>query len=463
MMKLLRYYEAGLLSFCLIAVPALAAENKKLSLTIYNNDLALVQDARSVDFAEGISRIELKDVSAQIRPETVAFAASGVSIVEQNFDFDLLSPEKLMEKSVGQQIQIIRINPGSGAQVTESATVLSVNNGVVLKVGDHIEVLRADMVPTRVIFSKIPENLRARPTLSITVDSKNAGQRNAVLSYLTGGLSWHADYVALFDEKKGKLDLQGWITLSNNSGTTFVDVDTQLVAGNINTTRSELYGGRDYNQSSRGATSGGSNASNVSPFADYYLYTLPNKTTIANQQTKQIGFLEANGVSAEKSYRYRSNSFSSSDAPDNAEVVVQFRNSAEEGLNTPLPAGVVRVYMRDELGIPKFIGENRIEHTPKGSSLGVQIGEAFDVTVQPTVVKNEQISGKRRHFEMEYLVRNARDRDVSVEIVQSTMLRNGKIINENFKSTPLDAYRWHWTVPVKAHGETKLTFALEAK
>lgn len=445
----------------LLSSHCISADNQKLSLTVYNNDLALIQDTRTVDIASGISRVELKDISAKIFPETVAFSSSGVSIIEQNFDFDLLTPEKLMQKAVGQQVQIIRVNPGNGAQVTEAATVLSVNDGVVLHIGDHIEVLNSEAIPTRVIFSKIPDNLRATPTLSVTVDSSSAGPRNVALSYLSAGLSWQADYVALLDEKNNKLDLQGWITLSNRSGTTFENAETRLVAGKINSTRSELY--TSYNQSWRGGTSSGANQKNVSPFADYYLYTLPSKTTIANEQTKQIGFVEANGINAIKSYRYRTTNFSSLGEPENAEVVIQFKNSSEEGLSAPLPAGVVRVYVRDAQGNPKFIGENRVDHAPKGSTLGVQIGEAFDVTIQPTVVANEQIGSKRRRYSMEYLVRNARNNDVSVEIEQSAGWRDSKIISENLKSSQIDAYRWRWSVPVKSNDETKLSFVLETK
>ena len=227
-----------------LSEPAHAAEvaGQRLALTIYNQDLALVEDVRSLDFTAGRSRLEFKDVSASIRPETVALSAAGVEIVEQNFDFDLLTPEKMMEKAVGRQVRIVRTNPGNGNEVTETATVLSVNNGVVLKIGDRIEVLRADGAPTRVIFDKVPENLRARPTLSVNVQSNAAGRRDATLSYLTTGLSWKADYVALFDEQAKKLDMQGWVTLTNKSGTTFSDAVTQLVAGNINIVRARTTG-----------------------------------------------------------------------------------------------------------------------------------------------------------------------------------------------------------------------------
>lgn len=440
-----------------------AAESPKISLTIYNNDLALVQETRPIDLNAGRNKLELKDVSASIRPETVSFVAPGMSVVEQNFDFDLLTPEKLMEKAVGHQVQIVRINPGNGGQVTETATVLSVNDGVVLKIGDRIEVLRADNVPTRVIFDKVPENLRAHPTLSVTVDADKAGHRDATLSYLSKGLSWQADYVALFDEKAHKLDLQGWITLTNNSGTTFSNAKTQLVAGDVNTLDQSSVQSRQYvPRSSNGSFNGVGNSSAAGrPLADYYVYPLKETTTVADKQTKQVGFLDVTGVAASKVYQYYAPWFSSVDPPAHADVVVQFRNSLESNLGTELPAGVTRVYVKDVDGIPKFVGENRIEHTPQGSEVAVKTGEAFDITIQPTLISQERVNLFRSRYQMEYVIRNARSNAATVLIKQGGLWRDSKVIKETHKSAALDAYTLQWTIPVAGHGETKLEFTVE--
>jgi hypothetical protein len=196
------------------ALPAFA-QDKALAITIYADDLALVQDKRPVDVTGGRQRIEFAGVSAQIRPETVSLSANGLTIVEQNFDFDLLTPAKLMEKAVGSVVTIVRVNPATGQEVREQAEVLATNNGVVLKIGERIEVLRDDGLPVRVIFDKVPENLRSKPTLSVTVDGDRRGSRPATLSYLTSGLGWRADYVALFDDASSKIDVQGWVTLTN--------------------------------------------------------------------------------------------------------------------------------------------------------------------------------------------------------------------------------------------------------
>lgn len=445
---------------------AAAVEGQRLALTIYNQDLALVEDVRPLDFTAGRSRLEFKDVSAEIRPETVALSAAGVAIVEQNFDFDLLTPEKMMEKAVGHQVRIVRTNPGNGNEVTETATVLSVNNGVVLKIGDRIEVLRADGAPTRVIFDKVPENLRARPTLSVNVESSAAGRRDATLSYLTTGLSWKADYVALFDEQAKKLDMQGWVTLTNKSGTTFSDAVTQLVAGNINIVRSEQPEWQQQQlqqeqQRIRAARQTGNEAGVRRPLADYYVYPLPERTTVADNQTKQVGFLDAQGVAARKVYEYSADWFASMSDPEHAAVVVRFANSSKGGLGAQLPAGMVRVYVRDTDGKPRFVGENRIGHIPQGSEISVKTGDAFDVTVQRTLVKQDRAGFWRSRYSMEYLVRNARSESVTLDIRQGGLWREGKVLQESIKSTRPDAYTLQWSVPVAANGETKLTFTVE--
>src|SRR5579871_3055 len=310
-----------------LAGAARAADGSGLEVTIYNADLALVQDARLLDIAKGRQRLEFKDVSSDIRPETVTLAADGVDIVEQNYDFDLLTPSKLMEKAVGQEVQIVRTNPGNGQQITETATVLAANEGVVLKIGDRIEVLRDDGVPTRVIFARVPDNLRPRPTLSVTVDSERAGQRLATLSYLTTGLSWKADYVALFDDAGNKLDLQGWVTLTNQSGTSFEAADTKLVAGQVQLGAAEP-GDNAYNPSA-GMVRAGSEA-HTGPgqaLGDYYIYSLPERTTIAQNQTKQVSFLDANGVAAHKVYQWIAEGLVSATEPSHASFAVDFQNA----------------------------------------------------------------------------------------------------------------------------------------
>jgi len=422
----------------------------KLSLTIYNNNLVLVQDIRTLDVPAGRSRIELPDVAASIRPETVSLRAPGVAIVEQNFDYDLLTPAKMMEKAVGHQIQVVRTIPGSGKQITETATVLSVNNGVVLKIGNRIEVLRDDGIPARVVFSSIPENLRARPTLSVTAQSADAGPRSVTLSYLATGLSWRADYVGMFDEKQGTLGVQGWVTIKNTSGATFKDASAELVAGAINVSG----GTQEYRPYGANSNAGTGPAQN-GQIADYYSYQIPEPMTVADQQSKQVSFLDFSANGAAKTYQFTASQFESTSNPAHATVDVKFSNP-----DRALPAGTMRVYMRDDRGEPKFVGESALDHTPSGSDLAITLGEAFDVTVQSTLVASEKTRGGDR-YAMSYRLRNARDTQVTVDVRQSGLRQDGRVTAESLPSNRVDARTLDWSVRVPAHGETVLTFTVE--
>src|SRR5271167_4644991 len=273
--------RAHLLAICwllspmwLLAGSSVCAADRTLSVTIYADDLALITDHRDIDVKGGRQRIEFQDVSAQIRPETVSLSAADIGIVEQNFDFDLLTPAKLMEKAVGHEVTIVRVNPATGVEIREQAQVLATNGGVVLKIGQRIEVLRDDGLPVRVIFDKVPDNLRARPTLSVTVIATHGGTRRATLSYLTPGLGWKADYVALYNESDGKIDVQGWVTLTNSSGTTYDNAKTLLVAGSP----ASADGGRPapYRPQPRRGTlqEAGTESGSRERLGDFYLYPL---------------------------------------------------------------------------------------------------------------------------------------------------------------------------------------------
>jgi hypothetical protein len=293
-----------------------------------------------------------------------------------------------MEKAVGQRVRIVRTNPGTGDETEETAEVLSTVGGVVLKIGERIEVLRDDGIPARVIFDEVPPNLRATPTLSILASAAQPINADVTLAYLTHGISWNADYVAVFDEPASNVSLQGWITLTNDSGTTFANATAQLVAGDINVVGSEAEWWQVYNVRRNNANvlrSAGVESSGREQLADYYVYPLAEATTIANNQTKQVSFLTAERVRANRGYEQTFYSFYSQEEPISAEVRVRFSNSQASGLGDQLPSGVVRVYARDARGQPQFVGEDRIGHTSAGSDLALKIGDAFDVTIQPTL------------------------------------------------------------------------------
>ncbi len=430
------------------------AQERSLSITIYTNGQALVEDVRALPFQDGRQRIELPEVSARIQPETATLNAEGVEIVEQNFDFDLLTPSKMMEKAVGSRVRIVRTNPATGRETIETAEVLSANEGVVLKIGDRIEVLRDDGLPVRVLFDGIPENLRARPTLSVTLDSTSRGARPATLRYLTYGLEWSADYVGVFDEAKGALDLQGWVTLTNTSGARYDLAKTQLIAGSPGERaprpiRAALRGGK-----------GGAGGDDTA-FGDYHLYTLPEPTTIAENQTKQVSFLDANDAQARKVYLVERAGFASQRYAEGAQVKLLLENSESTGLGEPLPQGTVRLYVRDSQGRPQFIGEDGVGHLAIGSSIELDVGSAFDVTAQSTIESRRVPVRGITETQMQIVFRNARAEPVEIAYTQSGLDPTHEFLAQSAPATKIDATTYGWTVAVPARGETILTFKVK--
>ena len=349
----------------------------------------------SCSIPRGTSTITFPDVSAMIRPETLSFAAASTAIVEQNFDFDLLTPQKLMEKAIGQTVTLIRTNPATGRETTQRAEVLSTAGGVVIRVDGNVEVLRDDGLPVRVIFDRVPPNLRARPTLSVTLNSSASGTRPASIRYLTPGLGWSSDYVALFDEARGTVDMQGWVTLTNTTGTTFTQANTLLVAGNVSgATR----------RSRPDLVRPGTETADRERLGDFYLYPIDARTTIANNQTKQVSFLDVQGVPANRVYSINAGWLTNDSRPRNAATAISFSSSADGGLGDALPAGTVRFYQRDAAGNPQFIGENGIGHTPMGSVLSLTTGDAFDVFMQAEVQSRQKITAAEYERSARYRV-----------------------------------------------------------
>jgi len=453
---------ACFLTLALCAVSAAAQDptagtaQGDVAVTIYNNGQSLVQDDRQLGVTRGRNRIEFPDVSARIRPETVTLSGPGIGIVEQNFDFDLLTPDKLMDKAVGQQVTLIRTNPATGAERTERAKVLAANGGIVLQIGDRIEVLRDDGLPVRTVFDRLPPNLRARPTLSVTVDAAAAGTVPARLSYLTPNLGWTADYVALFDAAKGAMDIQGWVTLTNSTGTTFTNARTLLVAGSPG-------GSGGFRQLTGTMDSAGTESNNRERLGDYYLYPLAERTTIANAQQKQVSFLDVKGAPARSTYEFVNRWLGSSTDPVSTSSVLRFSTSRQGGLGDQLPAGTIRVYMRDARGDPQFIGENRIDHTPMGSAMSLRTGDAFDVKVQTTVVSRTRKGDSRWVTKMKYVVSNARPEAITVLVAQDGLYGDVRISDESLKSERVSADRVEWQVPVNANGKTELTATFDTR
>ncbi|MCW3837355.1 DUF4139 domain-containing protein [Sphingomonas canadensis] len=439
------------------AIPAPdASAQGDVAVTIYQNGQSLVQDVRQLDLAPGRTRQEFPDVSAQIRSETVTLSGPGIGIVEQNFDYDLLSPDKLMEKAVGSVVTLVRTNPATGAETREQARVLAANGGIVLQIGNRIEVLRDDGLPVRVIFDKVPENLRARPTLSVTLQVARAGRVPATLSYLTPGLGWTSDYVMLFDEAKGAIDMQGWVTLTNNTGTTYRNAEVLLVAGN------PRGGGFSRLQGST-IDEAGTETSPRERLGDFYLYPLGERTTIANAQQKQVSFLDVKGSPARKTYEWVNGWLGTNPDPRSASSVLKFSTSRNGGLGDQLPAGTIRVYMRDARGDPQFIGESRVDAAPMGSQMSIRTGDAFDVKGTSTVVERKRISSSRWRTTMRYDFTNAKAEGVTVDLAQNGLWGDVRVLEQSITGDRVSAERMEWKVPVPANGKASVTVVFDSR
>jgi hypothetical protein len=464
----------GIAATPLIAQPAavpLQTAQGDVAVTIYNNDRALIEDKRVLSLASGRTRQEFRDVSAQIQPETVTLSGRGIGIVEQNFDFDLLTPAALMQNAVGQTVTLVRVNPANGAESRERARILAANGGVVMQIGDRIEVLRDDGLPARVIFDQVPPTLRARPTLSVTLESDGGGARPVTLTYLTPGLGWSADYVALFDEANGRMDVQGWITLTNNSGTPYVNASTLLVAGAVGQAQPDYRRYRQYGGYAPPPPPPppdvidrpGTETASRERLGDFYLYPLSERTTILDKQTKQVSFLDVHNTPATRAYEFRNGWLSTSDQPLSANTVLRFSSSRNQGLGDALPAGTVRVYQRDARGNPQFVGEHRIGHTPMGSDIGLATGQAFDVKVRPIVEERTRLSSSRWRTRMRYALTNAGPKPITVDVIQSGLWGDTRLTQESLKSERLSADDVRWRVPVPANGEATVTATFDSR
>lgn len=467
---------AALFSFCLAShsqgadMRSTIEDQTAVAVTIYNDDLALIKDRRKLQLNEGTSQLEFRGVSARMRAETAMLRQiddpESLRVLEQNFDFDLLSPETLLEKYIGKTFQIARMNPATGEETVEEATVLATNAGVVVKIGDRIET----NPPGRFIFRNVPANLRDEPTLSIQLQSAASATGEVELSYLTGGLNWEADYVAELDESDTKLDLLAWVTLTNVSGATYTNASMQLVAGDVNQVyRRPKNLRRDVLMEAAG---GIADSMVEESLFEYHLYTLERPTTISDNQTKQVSLLSASSIPAVKELlfqgqpsHYRS-SLGAVGRGIKPEVFIEFENRKKAGLGMPLPKGIVRVYKRDSTNNAQFIGEDEVDHTARNEKVRLKLGESFDVTADKTQTDfqiKEQILG-RDVFESSYemKLRNAKSKAVTV-VVREPIPGDWKMIAENLPHKKVAAGMAEWTITVPAEGETILTYTTRFK
>jgi hypothetical protein len=443
------------------------ADQQAVAVTIYNEDLALVKDTRKLALDAGPNRLALREVSGKMRPETAQLrslsAPGSFELLEQNFDFDLLTPAKLLEKYVGRTVRVVKTHPTTGEETVETAEVLSANGGVVLRIGDRIET----GVPGRIVYDGVPANLRDRPTLVTELRNKQAGTQTLELSYLSGGLSWQADYVAELNADDSALDLNGWVTLTNRSGTAYPNAKLQLVAGDVNRVRQELRP-QPMDRSMLAKAAPAAAPMEQEALFEYHLYTLNRPTTLADNQTKQVALLNATGVPVRKElllqgsdYYYRS-SVGDIGQKMKTGVFVEFFNRENANLGMPLPKGVVRVYKRDRAGNAQFVGEDRIDHTPKNEKVRLKLGEAFDVTAdkkQTDFKRREKTNQASYVFESAYeiVLRNAKTEAVSVT-VREPVPGDWSMLEESAPHKKVAAGTAEWQLNVPAGGSTTLKY-----
>lgn len=438
-----------------------------IAVTIYNQDLALIRDSRKITLAAGENDIAFIDVSAAMRPETALLNAPGgaVDVLEQNFDFDLLTPEKLLEKSVGQKIRVFRTNPETGADTSEEAEVLSVAGGqAVLKIGDRIETA----IPGRFVYSGVPANLRARPTLVIKATAEKAGEVPVDLSYLSRGLSWSADYVVDLGADEKTVNINGLVTLTNQSGITYKDAKLQLVAGNVN--QVQQYMARDLAGGMVAETMAAAPKMVEQAAFEYHLYSLERPTTIKENQTKQVAMLAANEVPVEKQYLitnaanvWGNYGYNFGEGPrQNAAVKLKFKNEEKSHLGMPLPAGIVRVYKKDAAGNALFVGEDRIDHTPKNERVDLTLGEAFDITARAKQTNYTKLADDLYENAYEVEIKNAKKEKVTVDL-REAFPGEWKMTEESQKHEKLDSNTAQWLVDVPAEGSTVVKYTVRIK
>lgn len=442
---------------------------ESLSITIYNESLALINETRNIPFKEGINNVELKDVSAQIRAETALLTSLSnlnFNVIEQNFDYDLLSPHALLNKAVGQEIEIIRTNPTTGEETRESAILLSNNGQPVLQFKDRIEIGGFD----KFAFKSIPQGLRDRPTLSVVLNSEKSADNKVQLSYLTGGFSWKADYNATLSADEKSLELSGLITLNNQSGTSFNNANVQLVAGDVNQVRNNI-GYREMAMDSPVMMMARKPAPDYNAseeqFGDYHLYKVPFTTNLNSNQTKQVALLAASNVPVQKEYNFKQYFSYITQDGQNLKASVEYRlaNKKENHLGMPLPKGIFRMYKNDSSGNALLVGEDALQHTAENEEFLIRTGEAFDVSLVKTLTEQKAVSKDVRQYTYEVTFNNAKDEAVDVQYFSMVgSVRSWEVLKA---SQPVaksdDAQTAKWVINVPAKEKVKLTYTLQIR
>lgn len=448
-------------------------DQKSVAITVYNSNIGLVKDTRTLKMPRGTSQLRFMDVAQQINPTTVHIksltAPNALSVVEQSYEYDLLNPAKLLDKYVGREVTLVlrTLENNSEKLIPTRATLLSNNSGQVWQIGNQIVINPTNIVETR--FDQLPADLIAKPTLVWTLSNTGADSHTVEASYLTNGIGWRSDYVVVVNKDDTKADLNGWVTINNNSGTTYKNAELKLVAGDVNRVREDV---QQYAlKSTRMAEVAAAPAPQFQEqsFFEYHLYTLQRPATLKNNETKQINLLSAANFNVTKElvvngqpYYYQGYNNPGEPIKEKVGVYVEFKNGKENGLGQPLPAGVVRVYKADADGAQQFIGENRIDHTPKDERVKIKLGDAFDVVAERKQTDYKAISRRVFEYAYEIRLRNHKEEAVNV-IVNEPIGGDWEIVNSTFPAEKTAAFAARFSVPVAKDGEAVLTYRVRVK
>ena len=447
-------------------------DQTEIAVTVYNSNIALVRDVRQIRLAQGIFPLRFEDVAASINPATVHFRSltddTKLSVVEQNYEYDLLDPQKLLQKYVGKEVTLVRAEKDAGSTkwVETKATLLANNNGPVWKIGNEIV---TGMNSDSHRFPELPGNFYSRPTLIWTLDNRGAPAQKDEASYLTGNRSWSADYVLTVARDEKSADLDGWVTLNNNSGAAYQNAKLQLVAGEIHQVAPSPARMEPFARTNELSAAKAAPQFTQEGISEYHLYSLGRRTSIQNNESKQISLLAGTGVPVEKRlategqpYYYRNPQGVGNAMPQPVKVFYQFKNEEKGGLGMPLPAGTVRVYLSDSKGGIQFIGEDNIQHTPKDETLKIYVGDAFDVVCERKETDYKKLASNLYELEFEITLRNHKDLPVTVE-VREPVGGDWEIVNSNFTPEKLDARSVGFQVPIAKDGTSKLTYRIRVK
>ena len=435
-----------------------AEKRKDVSLTIYNQDLCLIREQRSIPTGSGVFRLRYADVTSGIDPTTVHLQPLGsgkLEILEQNYEFDLISRDKLMEKYVGRDVGY-----RTGDGTIGKARLLAVNQGPVYQLGEKV----VFDLPGPVVLDAVPQELAARPTLVWALDGGKAGERDVEVTYLSHGFNWHADYVLLLDESEKKGGLTGWVTIDNTSGGTFQNAQLKLVAGDVRRVTPVLMKEARMEM----ATDGGRPQFTEEGLFEYHLYTLQRRTDLKDNQQKQILFFDAGGVQIAKHYQLRSGGFvqpmriAPPRESGRVEVSLKIQNTSKNSLGMPIPQGVVRVYKRDRDGAAQFLGEDRVQHTPKDETLELTVGSAFDIVSRRAQTDFKRLAESAYEAAFSIELSNHKDEAIDVD-VEEGLAGDWNILESSLPYTKKDASTAAFTVPVPANGKTTLTYRVRVQ